>query len=359
MITNIKSFITPKALKRGILLGLVSLIGSSVFALGFLGKTILNKYRVFLQTAELSHQTVIQFVKSTIQAEPINQLSILVLGTDEIENRPDFPQLTDSIILAQVQPSHNKVQLLSLPRDLWSNDYKTKINALYQYGRDKNPDQPTQFPQEVISTLTQQDINHTLVISLAQLESLIQILGTIEVDVPVGFRDDQFPRNDVDITKETDPLKLYETVTFVAGKQQMDGERALKYIRSRHSVDPLVGTDLGRTVRQQQVIEAIFEQIMDLSQYWYEPQRAGQLFSFYKEHFEESLPLSKLLVLVRQMYQSDQPFQFTSNSLPIFPDDPEGVIEHPTYLHPYQNQWVYVINDLSRFRQFISKSLTL
>jgi anionic cell wall polymer biosynthesis LytR-Cps2A-Psr (LCP) family protein len=70
-------------------------------------------------------------------------------------------------------------------------------------------------------------------------------MGGVDVNVPTEIVDDQYP---------TDTFGT-EVVRFTPGVQHMDGERALKYVRTRHQ-----DSDDGRRERQLQVLRALFEQ---------------------------------------------------------------------------------------------------
>lgn len=54
----------------------------------------------------------------------------------------------------------------------------------------------------------------------------------------------------------------YETLTFNVGEQHMDGETALKFVRSRHSAQD--GGDFNRARRQQLFLQAIKEKVLSI-----------------------------------------------------------------------------------------------
>ena len=80
---------------------------------------------------------------------------------------------------------------------------------------------------------------------------MVDELDGIYVDVPVGFTDSRFPDENYGFL---DPL------TFDEGRQKMDGTRTLQYVRSRHGNNNQ-GSDFARAKRQQQVIQAISDEI--------------------------------------------------------------------------------------------------
>ena len=311
-----------------------------------------SRFGTFAKTAQTTRSQFIETLKlgweETVIADN-NHKNFLILGVDTLANRGDIPPLTDTMILLSLNLENGKIITLPLPRDLWLEDYKTKINALYYYGIDRYPENPEQFPTEVISELTQVPIHHTVVLSLDNLEELIDLAGGVSIDIEEGFTDTEFPRTDVDVTVVRDPALLYESVTFDKGTEIMTGERALKYIRSRHSGDDQ-GTDLARGQRQQQVIQALMVKLMDPQSLIKNPELAGQLYHFYQENFEDSLSLTQLIATTRKLLPLRENISLEGQNISAQPDDIDGVLINPP-LWQYQNQWVYVISDLERFRE--------
>jgi LCP family protein required for cell wall assembly len=346
-----------KTLTKGLLVGIIAYVGAMVFAFVFFLTMLFQKYQLFLLAANLSHQDFVSILKE-LDPKQFSQIktTVLILGVDETENRPNFPQLTDSILLTQIDPTKNTITLLSLPRDLWSSPYQTKINALLEYGKIRYPEQPTKFPQEVIEEITNTNINYSLIISLDQLAEIIDLVGGVNVNVQEGFVDEMYPRDDVDITVEKDPEKLYETVEFKPGLQTMDGKTALKYIRSRHSSDLNAGNDLARSQRQQQVIQALIKNLSEPKKYWHQPQLAGFLLQFYQLNFNQYLPLKDILSIAVNFASDLDGLTLAPLSLNVYPDDNEGLIEHPKNLTPYQNQWVYIIRDEAALKEFVQQN---
>lgn len=281
-----------------------------------------------------------------------HKYNFLVLGTDALAGRDGDPALTDTMLLAQVDFSDGKVKTLSLPRDLYIEDYKTKINALYYYGQDRYPDSPETFPKEVIESMGDISIDHTIVIGIEDLEKLIDIAGGIQIDVPTAFTDDEFPVQDVDVSKVTDPKLLYETVTFEAGPQTMDSKRALQYMRSRHSGDD-EGTDIARSARQQLVLQALFQKMLSLR----DPQTFGKLYRFYLDDFAKSISMETIvdiLAVYIDYANQNNSFELTfePHQLSIYPDDENGLIFNPPLWQSNQ-QWIYQIRDQAKLTESI------
>jgi LCP family protein required for cell wall assembly len=284
--------------------------------------------------------------------------NLLILGTDSLANRVGQPALTDTLIIASLNLENGQVSLLSLPRDLWLDSAQAKINALYAFGKEQGLSKPEDHSARFISELTSIPIHHTLVISLDQVAQVIDLLGGIEIEVKEGFVDEQFPRSDVDINVVRDPQLLYETVEFKPGRQTMNGDRALKYIRSRHSSGNQ-GNDTARTQRQQAVIAALIQKVRtpDL---WKNPKVAGELFTFYRYNFESSLPPQEVIATARELWPHRSSVELKSAVVSTYPEDEHGVLTHPG-LSPtrYFGQWVYIVRDQSLFQSEVHQKLSI
>lgn len=281
-------------------------------------------------------------------------VTMLVLGVDTLANRGDVPALTDTMLLTSIHLKSGEIHLLPIPRDLWSEDYKTKVNSLYSYGDEQTPGHPEQFPTTVIQDMTGVTIDHTIVISLETLADLIDTVEGVEIDVPVAFTDTKFPRTDVDVTVEHDPAKLYKTISFQTGKQTMDGQTALEYIRSRHSEDEQ-GTDNARSSRQQLVIRALIEKLL-ARQTLRSTATLAQLYTLYSTHFNQYLPMTELISLGKVLYPYRSSLSFINESISLYPESETGVIFHPPE-RQYQNQWVYAVKDQEQFKKEIQIKL--
>lgn len=317
-----------------------------------------RQFNIFLNTAEISwpeFKTTIQTAWKIDREQNKIEQNFLILGIDELQNRADAPPLTDTMILLKINTQTGLIKLVSLPRDLWNQEYQTKINALLAYGQDRYPENARYFPQEVISDITGIPIDQTIIISLNQLADLIDLIGGINIEIKESFIDDTYPRSDIDIQTVTDPKLLYETVEFKQGQEIMAGQRAIQYIRSRHSQDEH-GTDLDRNLRQQQVILAIKDKLTAIDNIPDFIKKMAQLYHFYLANFDQYYQDEKLIALAKKLYPVRNQIQIQNISLPVYPDEQNGVIYHPP-IWQYNNQWVYEIKDSELFKKYIKDSL--
>lgn len=344
-----------------ILLGIILLILAGFIFLLYKSQQYL---KTFSDAAEISQEETLQTAKTlsehfeqsyrNLQNLP-QENTFLLLGADQVDGRQGQPELTDTLLLAQLSAQDQSLRLLSLPRDLYSDAYQTKINALYEYGKERYPDEPERFTEEVLEEMTTVPIDYSFVISIDDLEKIIDIVGGIEIDVPNAFTDKLFPRQGVDIATVHDPALLYETIEFHSGPQLMDGQHALQYMRSRHAEGD-EGTDIARSNRQQLVLNSLLKKL----QSELNPEVLGKLYRFYLDHYEKKITLTDLLdlalpLLIKQDQIQIPDLKTEHLSLPIYPDDPQGIIFTPD---TWKNggQWIYQVRDQQNFQEYFQKT---
>ena len=198
------------------------------------------------------------------------RINVLVLGYGGTGH--DGAYLTDSMVIMSLVPSDHATTIVSVPRDLWvqvppnSGQY-AKINTAYQDGFDygyngmlAGPDAGGQEAAQKVSEVVGLPINYWVTMNFDGFRSLVDSLGGVNINVPVGFTA-QYPIND-------DPSinAGWKIIHFSPGTQHMDGEQAIEYARARYVLSPLSqGTDFARSVRQQLLISAILERARQVS----------------------------------------------------------------------------------------------
>jgi LCP family protein required for cell wall assembly len=185
-----------------------------------------------------------------LKGETNDRINILIFGMGGAKH--EGPYLTDTIILVSLKPSSKEAILFSIPRDLavptkefgWQ-----RINNLNTLGMFKTKDGAI-YASQVISEIFEIPIHYWFKIDFSTFKEFIDWLNGIEIEVERSFTDYMYPG----------PNFSYQTVSFKAGKQIMNGERALQFVRSRHG-DNNEGNDFARMKRQQKVILAIANKI--------------------------------------------------------------------------------------------------
>jgi LCP family protein required for cell wall assembly len=221
-------------------------------------------------------------------AETIN---ILVVGVDR---RPDGgDQNSDVIIIAQLDLVDRELRGVSIPRDLLVEipgiGYD-KINSAYNYGVLANPDDPAAGVSMLRDTVEYNfgiPIDHYVMIDFDGFVRVVDSVGGIEVFVPEDLYDPAYPTDDYGT----------EEIFFPAGVNEMDGELALKYVRTRHQ-----DSDDGRRQRQIDVILAILEKGKSLGSI----SRIDDLIFALGDSAQTSFDLEQQLLLARLALQMDE-----------------------------------------------------
>jgi len=280
--------------------------------------------------------------------------NILILGVDSLESRGDAPPLTDTMLITSLDLKSGQLHLLSLPRDLWSDRYQVRINGLYWLDLEQNPTQALTLVKSELETLTALPLHHIVVVSLENVGELIDLIGGVNVDVKEGFIDTRFPRTDVDVTIEKDPQKLYETIEFKPGLQTMSGQTALKFIRSRKSLGD-EGSDDARIVRQQLVIQALFQKVSQ-KQNFRNPELLGKLYYFYTQHLAKYLPVTEAIATAKVILPMVKDIKFSGQNLSLYPENTQGVIYHPPEAST-NGAWIYKVRNLKALQQEVQQKL--
>lgn len=160
---------------------------------------------------------------------------------------------SDAIMIATVDPIHNKVKLTSIMRDsyVYIDGYgNDKINHTYAYGG----------PELSIKTINENfglNIEDFVSVNFSSLPVIINILGGVDIEITeeeLQYINDYI--NDINNRDGT----ASPNITY-AGVQHLDGTQALAYSRIRYTS----GGDYKRTERQRTVLEALFNKLTSAS----------------------------------------------------------------------------------------------
>ncbi|OGK25456.1 hypothetical protein A2954_07690 [Candidatus Roizmanbacteria bacterium RIFCSPLOWO2_01_FULL_37_12] len=215
-----------------------------------------------------------QFLTKTLKISPFkslflldslktydNNVTILVLGI--AGGNHDGATLSDSIIVANYNLKTHKLITISIPRDIWSDTLQDKINTAYAYGEAIQKNGGLKLAKAEVEAIVGIPIQYAMVIDFAKFKELVDLLGGIDIDVERSFTDNRFPvsgRENDDCNGDNEFKCRYETITFKKGMNHLDGNTALKYVRSRYAVGA-EGNDFARNKRQQKVMNALKNKI--------------------------------------------------------------------------------------------------
>ena len=174
------------------------------------------------------------------EAEPF---SVLIIGVDTRKNEVGR---ADTLIVVTIDPEKKAALLVSIPRDvlpLMPGYQNRRINELFAVGG-------AELVLESAAYLLGIPIQFYVTLDFEGFRRIIDVLGGVEIDVKYAINDQKFPNAD-----DTG----FDPFVMPAGRQYMDGDTLLRYVRTRFT-DPR--GDFGRIDRQQQALLALKSQLL-------------------------------------------------------------------------------------------------
>jgi len=222
--------------KRTILKSFAGLALVLVLAGGFLfAKGYLNLHKVFRGGTEGAAALQENVVPSKLKGEGDGRVNILLVGKDAAAG------LTDTIIIASINPLQKEAALVSIPRDLYvktgSGGY-TKINAVYANARNqvlngrKTDDQAKRADdagfealENVIEAKIGIPIHYHVMVDFDGFKQAIDTVGGIDINVT----------DELAVQEQMNIDGRWYYLNVQPGQQHFDGFRALAFARSRHT----------------------------------------------------------------------------------------------------------------------------
>jgi len=227
-------------------------VGGFLFSQGYL-----KLHKVFKGSAAHAAALQANVDPNLLKGEGDGRINVLLLGIGGANH--DGSDLTDTMMLASIDPVNKTSVLLSMPRDLWVNMPNAgamKINAAYETGKYKylgkiNADNSNSKAIEAgfssvdqtVENVLGVPIHYNLLLDFQAFKQAVNTLGGVDVNVPEQLYD---------------PTMAWENkgnpVLAKAGLQHFDGTHALIYVRSRET-----SSDFARGQRQRSVMLALKE----------------------------------------------------------------------------------------------------
>lgn len=228
-----------------------------------------------------------------LKGEGDGRINILLLGIGGEGHDGAF--LTDTIIVASIDPVQNEAALLSVPRDFWvkrEDGGSGKINEVFAYARENNyakskdKDQATKAgataTQKVLTNVLGIPMNYYVVVDFTGFQKAVDTVGGIEINVT----------KDLAVTEYFMGANPY-SLDVKEGVNQFDGKKALYYARSRHTS---ARGDFARSERQKAVIVALKEKVQSAGTYA-NPVKVTQLLSAFGDHVRTDMTINEVMRL--------------------------------------------------------------
>ena len=225
-----------------------------------------------LLVIKLSHKVVkssslaLSFLKADTSSLKSNngRVNFLLLGISGGDHQGN--DLTDTMIFVSLDKKTADLALFSLPRDIWLGSLQAKINSAYHYGEEKEKGGGFKLAKQAVSELVGQPVHYSVLIDFDGFVKIIDLLEGIKIKVDRSFDDYQYPisgKENDDCQGDKEYKCRYEHLHFDAGLQLMDGQTALKFVRSRYA-EGEEGTDFARSQRQKKAILALKDKLFSL-----------------------------------------------------------------------------------------------
>ncbi|MEU8515476.1 LCP family protein [Kitasatospora sp. NPDC048722] len=196
--------------------------------------------------------------------KPVN---VLLIGSDsrggsnsDLGGGEDGGARSDTTILLHVYADHKHAVGISIPRNAivqipscklpngkWTKAGNDLFNAAFSVGGSDtgNP----ACTQNTIEKLTGIRVDHTIVVDFNGFSSMTKAVGGVDVCLPKAIYEGDINPN----------LHKKGELVLPQGKQTVDGQKALDYVRLRHGIGD--GSDIGRMKRQQAFMSSLANKI--------------------------------------------------------------------------------------------------
>ncbi|MFG2918078.1 LCP family protein [Kitasatospora sp. NPDC048298] len=196
---------------------------------------------------------------------PVN---VLLIGSDsrgngnsDLGGGGDGGARSDTAILLHVYADHKHAVGISIPRDSlvtippcklpngkWTKEQtNVMFNSAFSVG-DSDQGNPA-CTQNAVEKLTNLRVDHTVVVDFNGFASMTKAVGGVEVCLPTDIHEGDLNPN----------LGHKGKLIFPKGKQKVEGQAALDYVRVRHGIGD--GSDIGRTKRQQAFLSSLIKEV--------------------------------------------------------------------------------------------------
>ena len=224
-----------------------------------------------------------------------SRVNILIMGLDtqptydaagNIVVSPDRvgAARSDTMIVLTIDPQTKTAGMLSIPRDLWVNIpgfAYSRINTAYYDGEAaKLPGGGPALAMKTVEQVLGVPIQYYAQVEFWSFSKFIDDIGKIYIKIPKKITIDPFgPGSD--------------KVVLSAGWHWLNGTRALAYVRNRHTADG----DVDRSRRQQDVIFAMRDRLLDPQNFPYVVANATYLYKDIQSGINTNLATDQVLSL--------------------------------------------------------------
>jgi LCP family protein required for cell wall assembly len=226
----------------------------------------------------------------------INILFVGLRGGEPLE--ADCPFCTDTLILLTADPVSKTAGMLFIPRDMWVNIPGfgfSRINTAWTLGRgSKRPGGGPALTMKTISHFIGVPVDYCVQVDFDTFVDVIDMLGGVDI-----YNDETLFLDPVYHGEEYPKVKL-----TCCGIRHLTGRVALAYARCRHAEQGCNDGDIGRARRQQKVIFAIRDKVLNPENFPTLLSQAAKLYGTFSKGIHTNMTLQhaiKLVVLMQDI----------------------------------------------------------
>jgi len=214
------------------------------------------------------------------------RLTILMMGIDRRPGESGWNYLTDTMMLISIDPATDEIGILSIPRDLYvpirGYAEPQRINTPMSLGELREPGYGPTLAMETVQWNLGIRVHEFIVVDFNAFIGLVDAIGGITVTTTDTINDPRYPSMDYG----------YDPFYLPAGTHDLNGYDALRFARTRHG-----DSDIHRAGRQQQVLFAIRDKIVDFGMLPRLVFEAPSLYANFDDNVLTSLNLDQMIEL--------------------------------------------------------------
>jgi LCP family protein required for cell wall assembly len=217
-------------------------------------------------------------------------MDINILTPESHDSTGGVPR-TDTMILAIIDPYLNRVSLISIPRDslvVYPDGVEYRLNeaSTYSGGFD--------LTRKLVAQLTGISVDRMMIVNFESFKHLVNLVGGVEIDVDKRM----YYANENGVA----------TINLKKGKQILNGEKALQYVRFRN--EPL--GDISRVERQRKFLITLMAKLNRPETLF----KTGDLMAIARKYTKSDLSKKEMLRLFNFAHKLKSKTGITSYTLP-------------------------------------------
>lgn len=217
--------------------------------------------------------------------DKLDKIYMLIMG--------ESTGMSDTLIVASYDPKTQEASMLSIPRDTFIGESKSKASANDKINAIFNGGAKPEKTLEAVNKLTGLDIKYYILVDTKALVELVNTIGGLEFEVPMNMKYDDGSQN------------LH--INLKQGWQKLDGNQVEQLVRFRHNSNGSTYSyeygieDFGRMKTQRAVMTAIAKQTIQFKNI----KEIGHIVDIAKKYIKSNMDLNLLKDYIPYIMEMD------------------------------------------------------